>query len=91
MAAEPTGPSGQVSRVRVQIDGEDFAVRGPASDRYMIKLAAYVDARIREVRRDHPNLPRHRAAVLAAFHLADEVHRLKKENAELLELLEDAR
>lgn len=86
------GPSeAPLVKVRVRIDGEELPIRGRGPDSYVVELANMVDRRIQEVRRNHPNLPRHHAAILAALHLADEVHRLRKENDELTQILEEAR
>lgn len=77
--------------VPVVIDNENFAIRGNATEDYIRKLARIVDQKILEVRRNQPNLPRHRVAILVALNIADELERVKKENAELLEVLEEAR
>lgn len=78
-------------KVRVRIDGDELTIRGRGPDSYVIELAAIVNDRIQEVRRNNPNLPRHHAAILAALHLADEAHRLRQENTELTQILEEAR
>lgn len=78
-------------RVRVRIDGDELTIRGQGPDSYVIELAHMVDQHIQEVRRNHPNLPRHHAAILAALHLADQAYRLRKENEELTQILEEAR
>lgn len=88
--SEPNKTQGTRS-VRVKIDNEHFAIRGEATDDYIRELARIVDQKINEVRRNQPNLPRHRMAVLAALNIADELQRVKRENAELLEVLEEAR
>ena len=78
-------------KVRVRIDGDELTIRGRGPDSHVIELATIVDRRIQEVRRNHPNLPRHQAAILAAMHLADEAHRLRREIIELTQILEEAR
>ena len=88
----PDRPLAQGQRsVQVEIDQENFAIRGNATEEYIRKLARYVDQKISEVRRNQPNLPRHRVAILVALNIADELERVKQENAELLEVLEEAR
>lgn len=80
----------ELKTVRVKMDGETYPVRGRATEAYVRLLAGYVDQKIAEVRKVQPNLPRHRAAILAALNLADDLEKLKRENAELIEVLEEA-
>lgn len=87
----PEQPEAPRVRVRVRIDGDELTIRGRGPDSYVIELANMVDQRIQEVRRTNPNLPRHHAAILAALYLADEAYRLRKENEELTQILEEAR
>lgn len=85
-----TGQS-SVTRAKVTICGEELVLKGEESEEYMQKLAATVGSHMERLRGLYPNLVRHRLAMLAAIHLADEVENLKKENRELLQALEDAR
>ncbi|MFO7319745.1 MAG: cell division protein ZapA [Clostridia bacterium] len=78
-------------KVRVRIDGDELAIRGQGTEEYVRELARIVDSRIERVRRSHPNLPRHHAAILACMYLADEAYKLRQENKELEKLLEEAR
>lgn len=78
-------------KVRVKIDGDELAIRGQGTEAYVRELARIVSSRIEAVRRDHPNLPRHHAAILACMYLADEAYKLRQENKELAQLLEEAR
>lgn len=87
----PIGEQVEVERFRIEIDGETFHLRGVATQEHMEELAEIVNAKIDEVRRAHPNLPRHRIAILVALNLADELVSLRKENEELFELLEETR
>jgi len=78
-------------KVRVRIDGDELSIRGQGSEAYVRDLARIVNQRIMDVRRTHPNLPRHHAAILACMYLADEAYKLRQENKELLQLLEETR
>lgn len=80
----------EINSVRVQILGEEHIIRGQASVEYIEDLVALVDARLEEVQSVNPLLPRHRAAILVAVNLANELEKLKEEYAELLALLEEA-
>lgn len=79
--------NGLVNRVKVQIFGDEYVIRGHASPEHMSEIARLVDARLRELVERHRNVPLHRLAVLAAFHFADELVRARQENQELLELI----
>lgn len=80
----------EVRSVRVQILGEEHVVRGQASEEYIKSLAAAVNARLVEVQRSNPLLPRHRVAILVALNLLNELEKLKTEHEELLALMEEA-
>lgn len=80
----------EVRSVRVQILGEEHIVKGQASEDYIRSLAASVNARLLEVQRSNPLLPRHRVAILVALNLLNELEKLKAEHGELLALMEEA-
>jgi len=62
--------------VHVEIFGQSYAVRG-ADPGYVEKLAAHVDAQMKEVSRAGGAVDSVRIAVLAALNLADECFRLR--------------
>lgn len=78
-------------RVTIAIGDEHYVLLGEATEEYMHQLAAYVHERFSKLQAAFPNVPRHRLAMLTAINLADEVHKLREENAELLSLLEETR
>lgn len=80
----------EITSVRVQIFGEEHIVRGRASAEYIKGLAAAVDARLQEVQVNNPMLPRHKAAILVALNIANELEKLKEEHEELLALVKEA-
>jgi len=63
--------------VHVEIFGQSYAVRAGADPGYVEKLAAHVDAQMREVSRGGGAVDSVRIAVLAALNLADECFRLR--------------
>lgn len=75
--------------VRVHIGGEEHPIKGEASSDYIHRLARIVDDKITDVQSKNPNLTRHRVAILAALHLADELETLRKEHQELLQIMEE--
>ena len=81
--------SDSVSRVRVQINGMDYSLRGKGTEEDLRSVATRVDKVMRELAAANPQLDQKRVAVLAAVNLADELHRLEGQYNELMELLDD--
>ncbi len=63
--------------VRVEIFDQVYNLRGSDSE-YIIKLAEYVDGKMRAVSEQTSTVDSVRLAVLAALNIADEYHMLKK-------------
>jgi cell division protein ZapA len=75
--------------VKVQIFGQVYAIRGDLDERYVQKLAAYVDEKMRTIADATSTVDTQKAAVLAALAIADELHTLRKERGEHEELLRE--
>jgi cell division protein ZapA len=67
----------QNASVRVEIFDQAYNLRG-SDPEYILKLAEYVDAKIRAVAEATNTVDTMRLAVLAALNIADEYHLLKK-------------
>jgi len=65
------------SSVRVEIFDQAYNLRGTDPD-YIMKLAEYVDAKMRAVAEQTHTVDTSRLAVLAALNIADEYHLLKR-------------
>ena len=63
--------------VRVEIFDQAYNLRGSDAD-YIIKLAEYVDSKMRAVAEQTHTVDTARLAVLAALNIADEYHLLKR-------------
>ena len=63
--------------VRVEIFDQVYNLRGSDAD-YILKLADYVDAKMRAVSEQTSTVDSVRLAVLAALNIADEYHLLKR-------------
>jgi cell division protein ZapA len=63
--------------VRVEIYDQGYNLRGTDAD-YILKLAEYVDTKMRLVSQQTSTVDSLRVAVLAALNIADEYHLLKK-------------
>jgi cell division protein ZapA len=67
----------QNSSVRVEIFDQAYNLRG-SDPQYILKLAEYVDAKMRAVAEATNTIDTVRLAVLAALNIADEYHLLKR-------------
>ena len=65
--------------VRVEIFDQAYNLRG-SDPEYILKLAEYVDAKMRAVAEQTNTIDTVRLAVLAALNIADEYHLLRKHN-----------
>ncbi|HEY8486996.1 MAG TPA: cell division protein ZapA [Limnochordales bacterium] len=81
--AEPAA----LARVRVQVAGEEYVLRGNMSPQRLTLLAQELDRRLRELTARYPRLPFHQAAVLCCLQLLEELQQLRDENRELRDLL----
>jgi len=63
--------------VHVEIFGQTYALTAGADQGYVEKLAAHVDAQMREVGKSAGAVDSLRVAVLAALNIADECFRLR--------------
>jgi len=68
----------QQGSVRVEIFDQAYNLRGSDAE-YILKLAEYVDAKMRAVAEATNTIDTARLAVLAALNIADEYHLLKRQ------------
>lgn len=64
--------------VKVNIYGTEYRVRGEADEAYIRKIADYVDNTMKQIASDGRHISPTRIAVLAAFNIADELHRTSR-------------
>jgi cell division protein ZapA len=69
--------------VTVEIAGEEYSIRAQASPEYTRECAAYVDRAVTEIMRQGSLVQAHKAAILAALALADELFQSRAEVTEL--------
>jgi cell division protein ZapA len=74
---EMPAPSAVTGSVRVEIFDQVYNLRGSDAD-YIVKLAEYVDGKMRAVSEHTATVDSVRLAVLAALNIADEYHLLKR-------------
>ena len=70
--------------VQVQIFGHSYTIRGEADQEYILKVAAYVDRKMREVTEKLPVASLSKVAILASLNIADELfkERTQREHQE---------
>src|SRR6266849_5504822 len=69
-AASPT--------IKVEIYDQTYTMRSDGNPDYIKKLAHYVDQRMREISSGTLTVDSRKVAILAALHIADELHQLQK-------------
>src|SRR6266576_2664144 len=63
--------------VRVEIYNQTYNIRSDGDTEYISRLAEFVDGRMREISSGTLTVDSLKVAILAALHIADELHRLK--------------
>ena len=66
------------SAVRVTIGGEEYTVRSELPPEYTREVAAYLDAALKRVRDSLPMVETHKAAILAALAITDELFQARR-------------
>lgn len=69
--------------VRVLIGGEEYAVRSELPPEYTREVAAYLDAALKRVRDMLPMVESHKAAILAALAITDELFQARRSDREI--------
>ena len=75
------------SAVRVFIGGEEYTVRSELPPEYTREVAAYLDAALRRVRDTLPMVESHKAAILAALSITDELFQARRGDREAADRL----
>jgi cell division protein ZapA len=63
--------------IRVEIYNQTYNIRSDGDSEYLTMLATFVDSRMREISSGTLTVDSLKVAILAALHIADELHRLK--------------
>ena len=69
--------------VRVMIGGEEYTVRSDLPPEYTREVAAYVDQALKKVLSQGPIVETHKAAILAALDITNELFQAKKDEREV--------
>jgi cell division protein ZapA len=69
--------------VQVEIFGQVYSIKGQDDPIYIRKLAAFVDAKMNEVRKGTGTADPHRVAILTALTISDELFRMREQHLAL--------
>lgn len=64
--------------IRVEIYNQSYNIRSDGDTSYITQLAEFVDSRMREIASGTLTVDSLKVAILAALHIADELHRLRR-------------
>lgn len=78
-----------INRIKVEIYGKDYYIKGSASSDYIKKVATYVDEKMVELSNINASMSTTKIAVLAALNITDELFRLNQEYEEFLNLVDN--
>lgn len=63
--------------IRVEIYNQTYSIRSDGDNEYILRLAEYVDGKMREISSGTLTVDSLKVAILAALHIADEYHQVK--------------
>ena len=75
--------------VKVQIFGQIYSIRGELEEKYVQKLAKYVDEKMQAIADATGIVDTQKLAVLAALAITDELHSMHRERSDEEELLRE--
>lgn len=78
-----------VNKVTVNINGNEYIMVGEESEEEMLKIASYVDKRIKDIASRNTKLNLTYASVLSALNITNELFKLRKEYQEFRTISQD--
>lgn len=76
-----------MNRVRVEINGNVYTLRGETPVADLLAISALVNEKISAIHRQYPGYNPTRAAVLACLQIAEEYHKLKQDYEEIVQAI----
>jgi len=76
------------NKLNVFIYDEEYKIRGNADHEHIKEVAAYVDQKMEHISNSNSFLSTKQLAVLSALNMADELIQLRKDNDELIKILD---
>ncbi len=68
--------------IRVEIYNQTYSIRSDGDNEYIMRLAEYVDGKMREISSGTLTVDSLKVAILAALHIADEYYQLRNSQAQ---------
>lgn len=68
--------------IRVEIYNQTYNIRSDGDNEYIMRLAEYVDGKMREISSGTLTVDSLKVAILAALHIADEFHQLQNQQTQ---------
>jgi len=75
--------------VEVEILGQNYSIKTEEDEAYIKNLAKYVDERLKEIYSVAPNVSHTKAAIMAAFGIADELFKIKIKHEDFDRMIEE--
>lgn len=69
--------------VRVEIYNQTYSIRSDGDNEYILRLAEYVDSKMREIASGTLTVDSLKVAILAGLHIADEFHQAKNNHSQV--------
>ncbi len=69
--------------IRVEIYNQTYSIRSDGDNEYILRLADYVDSKMRDISSGTLTVDSLKVAILAALHIADEFHQAKNTQAQI--------
>jgi len=75
--------------VEVKILGQSYSIKTDEDEEYIRSIASYVDEKLKEIYSVAPNANQGKAAIMAAFGIADELFKIKMEREDWDKMIEE--
>lgn len=75
--------------VEIEILGQSYTIKTDEDEAHIRKLARYVDERLKEVYSAAPSVSHTKAAIMAAFGIADELFKLRLKQEDFDRMIEE--
>jgi cell division protein ZapA len=79
MVGDKSKAEAAAQSIRVEIYNQTYNIRSDGDNDYIMRLAEYVDFKMREISSGTLTVDSLKVAILAALHIADEFHQLKNQ------------
>lgn len=79
---------GEVNRVRIEVLGDHYVVKGNADSEHIQKVGLFLRNQLDQLQHRNPQLPPKTLLFLAAFNMADDLIKLKQDYDALAKLLD---